>query len=164
MFLFINSCVKEILKHFYTWFPFNIYQGYEFIIPIIYFAKNCCKNNNLFSRMEEISLSSIELPAAKNTATREREDNIVETEEELGIFQLLDRLEEVTSMLTSRWQESKGSMVVALTETFRYLELCSTCLKEGLGCSKPATNLRTSTLTHCVGFLLYYLTEPSSIE
>jgi hypothetical protein len=26
----------------------------------------------------------------------------VETEEELGIFQLLDRLEEVTSMLTSR--------------------------------------------------------------
>jgi hypothetical protein len=52
--------------------------------------------------MEEISLSSIELPAAKNTATREREDNIVETEEELGIFQLLDRLEEVTSMLTSR--------------------------------------------------------------
>ena len=56
--------------------------------------------------MEEISLSSIELPAAKNTATREREDNIVETEEELGIFQLLDRLEEVTSMLTTRWQES----------------------------------------------------------
>ena len=52
--------------------------------------------------MEEISLSSIELPAAKNTATREREDNIVETEEELGIFQLLDRLEEVTSRLTSR--------------------------------------------------------------
>jgi len=48
--------------------------------------------------MEEISLSSIELPAAKNTAARE--DNGVE--EELGIFQLLDRLEEVTSMLTSR--------------------------------------------------------------
>ena len=54
---------------------------------------------------------------------------------------------------------------VALTETFRYLELCSTCLKESLGRSKPATNLRTSTLTHCVGFLLYpSLTEPSSIE
>jgi hypothetical protein len=44
---------------------------------------------------------------------------------------------------------------VALTETFRYLELCSTCLKKGLGCSKPPTNSRTSTLTHCVGFLLY---------
>ncbi len=39
-------------------------------------------------------------------------------------------------------------MAVALTETFRYLELC-------LGRSKPATNLSTSTLTHCVGFLLY---------
>jgi hypothetical protein len=36
----------------------------------------------------------------------------VETEEELGIFQLLDRLEEVTSMLTSRWQESMGSLDV----------------------------------------------------
>ena len=55
--------------------------------------------------MEEISHSSVaavELPAAKDTAAREREDNIVETEEELGIFQLLDRLEEVTSKLTSR--------------------------------------------------------------
>jgi hypothetical protein len=28
----------------------------------------------------------------------------VETEEELGIFQLLDRLEEVTRELTSRWK------------------------------------------------------------
>ncbi len=57
------------------------------------------------------------------------------------------------------------SCIVALMETFRYLELCSTCLKESLGRSKPATNLRTSTLTHCVGFLLYpSLTEPSSIE
>jgi hypothetical protein len=40
------------------------------------------------------------LPAAR--AAREKEDNEVETEEELGIFQLLDRLEEVTSILTSR--------------------------------------------------------------
>jgi hypothetical protein len=38
----------------------------------------------------------------------------VETEEELGIFQLLDRLEEVTSRLTSRWQESMESMVLSL--------------------------------------------------
>jgi hypothetical protein len=53
------------------------------------------------------------LPAAKDTAAREKEDNIVETEEELGIFQLLDRLEEVTSMLTSRWQESKESLVLS---------------------------------------------------
>jgi hypothetical protein len=42
------------------------------------------------------------LPAAKDTAARDKEDNKVETEDELGIFQLLDRLEEVTSMLTSR--------------------------------------------------------------
>ena len=55
--------------------------------------------------MEEISDSlaaAVELPAAKDTVTREKEDNGVEAEEELGIFQLLDRLEEVTSMLTSR--------------------------------------------------------------
>ena len=55
--------------------------------------------------MEEISDSSVaavELPAAKDTTAREKEDNGVEAEEELGIFQLLDRLEEVTSMLTSR--------------------------------------------------------------
>jgi hypothetical protein len=48
-----------------------------------------------------------------------------------------------------------SNTVVALTETFRYLELCSTCLKEGLGRSKPATYFRTSTLTHCVDF--YYI-------
>ena len=103
--MFINSCVKEILKHFYTLFPFYIYQGCEIIVPIIYITKNRCKNIYLFSRIEEISHSSIaavELPAAKDAAAREREDNIVETEEELGIFQLLDRLEEVTSRLTSR--------------------------------------------------------------
>ena len=56
-------------------------------------------------RLEEISnspVAAVVLPAAKDAETREREDNILETEEELGIFQLLDRLEEVTSMLTSR--------------------------------------------------------------
>jgi hypothetical protein len=55
--------------------------------------------------MEEIShslVTAVELLAAKDTAAREKEDNIVETEEELGIFQLLDRLEEVTSVLTTR--------------------------------------------------------------
>jgi hypothetical protein len=59
----------------------------------------------LIFRTGEISCSSfagVVLPAAKDTAAREKEDNGVETEEELGIFQLLDRLEEVTSMLTSR--------------------------------------------------------------
>jgi hypothetical protein len=59
----------------------------------------------LISRTGEISCSSVAavvLPAAKDTAARDKEDNGVETEEELGIFQLLDRLEEVTSRLTSR--------------------------------------------------------------
>ncbi len=67
--------------------------------------------------MEEIShslVAAVELSAAKDTAARESEDNIVETEEELGIFQLLDRLEEVTSMLTSRWQESMETLVLSL--------------------------------------------------
>jgi hypothetical protein len=66
---------------------------------------NGCKNLNLFFRLEELSCSlvtAVELPATKDTAAKEKEDNGVETEEELGIFQLLDRLEEVTSMLTSR--------------------------------------------------------------
>ena len=55
--------------------------------------------------MEEISNSSVAavmIPVTKDAAAREKEDNGMETEEELGIFQLLDRLEEVTSMLTSR--------------------------------------------------------------
>ena len=55
--------------------------------------------------MEEISDSSVAavmIPVTKNTAARDKEDNRMETEEELGIFQLLDRLEEVTSRLTSR--------------------------------------------------------------
>jgi len=59
----------------------------------------------LISRTGEISCSSfaaVVLRDAKDTAARDKEDKKVETEEELGIFQLLDRLEEVTSMLTSR--------------------------------------------------------------
>ena len=48
---------------------------------------------------------------------------------------------------------------------FPLLRALLNLLKESLGRSKPATNLRTSTLTNCVGFLLYpSLTEPSSIE
>jgi hypothetical protein len=77
--------------------------------------------------MEEISPSSVatvEIPGAKDTAGREREDNGVEAVEELGIFQLLDRLEEVTSKLTNRLQESRGSMVLSL---FFYLILNLIC-------------------------------------
>ena len=70
----------------------------------MHFLKNALKiSTYLISRTGEISCSSVAdvvLPAAR--AAREKEDNEVETEEELGIFQLLDRLEEVTSMLTSR--------------------------------------------------------------
>ena len=59
----------------------------------------------MISRTGEISCSSVaavELPATEDTAARGKADNGLETEEELGIFQLLDRLEEVTSRLTSR--------------------------------------------------------------
>jgi hypothetical protein len=59
----------------------------------------------LIFRLEEISnspVAAVVLPAAKDTTAREKEDNGVEAEEELGIFQLLDRLEEVTNRLTSR--------------------------------------------------------------
>jgi hypothetical protein len=53
--------------------------------------------------------------------------------------------------------------VVAITETFPLLRALLNLLQESLGRSKPATNLNTSTITHCVGFLLYpSLTEPSS--
>ncbi len=52
--------------------------------------------------MEDSLAAAVVIPTTKDTAAREKEDNGVETEEELGIFQLLDRLEEVTSMLTSR--------------------------------------------------------------
>ena len=52
--------------------------------------------------ISDSSVAAVMIPAAKDTAAREKEDNGVDTEEELGIFQLLDRLEEVTSMLTSR--------------------------------------------------------------
>ncbi len=120
MFLFINSCVKENCHY---WFPFNIYQGYEHI-SITYFAKNLCKNINLFSRTREISDSlaaAVVIPTTKDTAAREKEDNKVKTEEELGIFQLLDRLEEVTSKLTNRWQESTLILVLSLL----FYSLCS---------------------------------------
>jgi hypothetical protein len=59
----------------------------------------------LIFRTREISDSlaaAVVIPTTKDTAAREKEDNGVETEEELGIFQLLDRLEEVTNSLTSR--------------------------------------------------------------
>jgi hypothetical protein len=59
----------------------------------------------LISRTREFSDSlaaAVVIPTTKDTAAREKVDNIMETEEELGIFQLLDRLEEVTSRLTSR--------------------------------------------------------------
>ena len=41
-------------------------------------------------------------PVAKASVATGKEDDGVETVEELGIFQLLDRLEEVTRELTSR--------------------------------------------------------------
>jgi hypothetical protein len=60
-------------------------------------------NMLLFSQEEVSYLLDAEVdPVEKASVATRREDDGVETEEELGIFQLLDRLEEVTSMLTSR--------------------------------------------------------------
>ncbi len=62
--------------------------------------------NMLLSSQEEGSyLLDAEVdPVAKASVATRREDDRVEAVEELGIFQLLDRLEEVTRELTSRWQ------------------------------------------------------------
>jgi len=57
----------------------------------------------LFSQEEVSYLLDAEVdPVEKASVATRREDDGVEAVEELGIFQLLDRLEEVTSMLTSR--------------------------------------------------------------
>ena len=60
--------------------------------------------NMLLFSQEEVSyhLDAEVDPVAKASVATRREDDGVEAVEELGIFQLLDRLEEVTSMLTSR--------------------------------------------------------------
>jgi hypothetical protein len=57
----------------------------------------------LFSQEEVSYLLDAKVdPVAKASVATRKEDDRVETVEELGIFQLLDKLEEVTSMLTSR--------------------------------------------------------------
>jgi hypothetical protein len=42
------------------------------------------------------------LPTAEASDTTDKEDDGIEKEEELGIFQVLERLEELTSMLSRR--------------------------------------------------------------
>ena len=66
------------------------------------FLRHCI--NMLLSSHEEGSyLLDAEVdPVAKASVAAGREDDRVEAVEELGIFQLLDRLEEVTRELTSR--------------------------------------------------------------
>ncbi len=60
-------------------------------------------NMLLFSQEEVSYLLDAEVdPVAKASVATRREDDRVETVEELGIFQLLNRLEEVTCMLTCR--------------------------------------------------------------
>ena len=62
-----------------------------------------CINMLLSSHEEGSFLLDAEVdPVAKASVATRREDDRVETVEELGIFQLLDRLEEVTRELTSR--------------------------------------------------------------
>jgi hypothetical protein len=60
-------------------------------------------NMLLFSQEEVSYLLDAEVdPVEKASVATRREDDGVEAVEELGIFQLLDRLEEVTRELTSR--------------------------------------------------------------
>ncbi len=62
-----------------------------------------CINMLLSSHEEGSYLLDAEVdPVEKASVATRREDDGVETVEELGIFQLLDRLEEVTKELTSR--------------------------------------------------------------
>ena len=62
-----------------------------------------CINMLLSSHEEDSYLLDAEVdPVAKASVATRREDDRVETVEELGIFQLLDRLEEVTRELTNR--------------------------------------------------------------
>ena len=62
-----------------------------------------CINMLLSSHEEGSYLLDAEVdPVAKASVATRREDDGVEAVEELGIFQLLDRLEEVTRELTSR--------------------------------------------------------------
>ena len=64
-----------------------------------------CINMLLSSQEEGSYLLDAEVdPVAKASVATGKEDDRVETEEELGIFQLLDRLEEFTRELTSRWK------------------------------------------------------------
>ncbi len=76
-----------------------------------------------------------------------------------------NRIDSVFSSETGFGTKFWEFATVALPETFLLLRALLNLLKESLGRSKPATNLNASTITHCVGFLLYpSLTEPSSIE
>ena len=62
-----------------------------------------CINILLSSQEEGSYLLDAEVdPVAKASVATRREDDRVEAVEEQGIFQLLDRLEEVTRELTSR--------------------------------------------------------------
>ena len=64
-----------------------------------------CINILLSSQEEGSYLLDAEVdPVEKASVATRREDDRVGAEEELGIFQLLDRLEEVTRELTSRWK------------------------------------------------------------
>jgi len=67
----------------------------------IFFSSND-EDSCLLDAVAEVSLTVHPVP--EDSVAREKEYNGLETEEELGIFQVLDRLEEVTRELTSRWK------------------------------------------------------------
>ena len=52
---------------------------------------------------QEDDIFPVLLPTAETSETVDKETDATEKEEELGIFQVLERLEEVTNMFTGRW-------------------------------------------------------------
>jgi len=58
-----------------------------------------CEERTLIQKAEGCPVL---LPTAEDSETADKEVDNSEKEEELGIFQVLERLEEVTNMLTSR--------------------------------------------------------------
>jgi hypothetical protein len=51
---------------------------------------------------QEDDIFPVLLPTAETSETVDKETDATEKEEELGIFQVLERLEEVTNMFTGR--------------------------------------------------------------
>jgi len=62
------------------------------------------------------------LPIAEPCDSAEKEVDSAEKEEELGIYQVLERLEEITIVLISRWVRKISEVI------FSFFHFCISCL------------------------------------